>query len=477
MLRTTLSAGLFACTTAAVANPLAQLLAPTVSAVDSATTSLAGVAWQTDALRAAGPLGITILEEGTNGSGIGRVLAIEPIGTLIDDQLDGIGTPLIGLDGDGGFVDVGLLNGDDTANAGPDGLLGACVHCGDVNGNGGEIGVAALSGSDSANGSTIGVGLLNDDHTGSGALLGVAALSGQDAGQSSDGLAVGLLNEGEVLRLGFGGETQLSLSGLASEVGGTVGEIELVDGINIGGVSESPNPLLNIGVLGGDGAGTGGLIGVGVLVGDNSGQGDLAGVCILCGDNSGTGVSGIGAAVLSGDNAGTGGLAGAGVLTGDNSAQGGVLGAGVLVGDNAGLGEVLGVGALTGDGSGNGGLVGVGALTGDGSGNGGAIGAGVIGGDGSGSGELGVGALTGEAGAGAGVPPGLGNGSDDGDAIEVGLVDPFRNAGQADAGAGATGNAGSCEVSIKQVGVAGLKLKQGDCNKPKQARNIAGLQG
>ena len=172
MIRTVLASCALSFAATAAASPLPQIVAPVLSTL--ALPALGGMS----GLQAAGPVGLTILEEGDNGSGIGQVLALHPIGTLIDDQLDGLGTPLIGLDGDGGLADIGVFNGDDTANAGPDGLLGACISCGDINGNGGLLGIAALSGSNVANGSLIGLGLLNENNTGSGSLLGFAALSG-----------------------------------------------------------------------------------------------------------------------------------------------------------------------------------------------------------------------------------------------------------------------------------------------------------
>lgn len=462
MIRTLLATCALSFAANAAASPLPQIVTPVLNTL--ALPVLGGMS----GLQATGPIGLTILEEGDNGSGIGQVLALHPIGTLIDDQLDGLGTPLIGLDGDGGLADIGVFNGDDTANAGPAGLLGACVSCGDINGNGGLLGIAALSGSQVANGSLVGLGVLNENHSGHGGLLGVAALSGTNSGRSSEGLGIGILNAGETLRIDFGGQTRFSLAGAKNSIAGALGEIDLLPGINIGGVSRNPNALLNVGVLGGDHAGTGGLIGLAVLSGDHAGQGDLAGVCVLCGDNSGTASAGLGLAVLSGDAAGTGGLLGAGVLVGDNSAQGGLLGAGVLIGDNAGQGGLLGAGALSGDNSGSGDVLGAGVITGDNSGAGGVIGAGVIGGDESGSGMIGAGALNGN-------PVAAGNGGDsNGDAAlaDGGLADPFRSMQAQGAQSAAAADAGQlCTIAVKNVaGEVTQVVKTACVKRPTQSR-------
>src|SRR5436190_19656125 len=45
-----------------------------------------------------GPLGVTILQDGVNGSGVGNVLELGNA-AVIANQLDNIGTPLLGLDG------------------------------------------------------------------------------------------------------------------------------------------------------------------------------------------------------------------------------------------------------------------------------------------------------------------------------------------------------------------------------------------
>ena len=480
-------------------------------------TGLLGAQSLNGSHRMRGPLGITLLQEGADGSGIANVLDLGGA-KVVGDQLDNVlVTPLLGLDGNGGLVDVAVFDGNGTARAGDNGLASAAVISGSATGNGGLAavglingnstgntdklaGVAALSGNNAANGpiavgilngdntgnsgklagvaalsgnnagnGPIGVGILNGDNTGNGSQIGVAALSGTNAGNGGV-LGVSVLNKGELLKVSSG-DKSLGAADFVDAAITTAGKFPLIDqaGIAVGGGADAMpmthNPLLNVGALTGDNAGTQGLIGVGVLAGDNSGTGSLAGVCVLCGDNSGTGI--VGAAVLSGDNSGISkavqtdagtipGLAGVGVLTGNNSGNGGLVGTAVLAGDNAGNGSVAGAAALSGNntgnsdllgagvlnksltgngqigigalneaGAGNGEIAGVGALNGANSGNGGVIGSGVLNGDGSGNGgAVAVGALNGaDSGNGGVIGSGVLNGANSGNGlIGLGLI-------------------------------------------------------
>lgn len=405
-----------------------------------------------------GLLGITALQEGANGSGIGDVIDLGGF-SVIGDQLDNLGTPLLGLDGNGGLLDVGVLDGDGSAAAGSDGLGGIALISDSNTGNGGLLalgvlnedntgnadtlaGIAALSGDDAASG-PLAVGVLNGDNTGNGELIGLATLSGTNSG-SGDFLGISLLNEDQPLQITSDGAEVVSLNGVTTQLGTIGGSVPVVDesGLAIGGGSDytvtSSNDLINIGALTGDNAGTGGAIGVGVLAGDNSGSGSVAGVCILCGDGSGSGPLGVG--VLSGDGAGTSSdgtinsIAGVGVLSGDGSGNAtGLLGAGAVNGSGSGNGGTIGAGVLNGDDSGNGGTVGAGVLNGDGSGNGGTLAAGVLNGDGSGNGgSVGAGVLNGDtSGNGGAVGAGVlnGAGSANGGTLAVGAVNG-TNSGQ-----------------------------------------------
>lgn len=411
-----------------------------------------------------GLLGVTALQEGANGTGIGDVVDLSGF-SVVGDQLDNLGTPLLGLDGNGGLLDVGVLDGDGSANAGTDGLGGIALISDNNTGNGGLLaagvlnedntgnadtlaGLAVLSGDDAASG-PIGVGILNGDNSGTGDLIGLSALSGTNSGTGGE-LGISVLNQGEPLAISTSSTDTLTLAGLTSQASTFGSSVPVIDnsGIAVGGGSAySPttsNDLINIGALTGDSAGTGGAIGVGVLAGDGSGSGDVAGVCVLCGDSSGSGPLGVGVlsgssagtssdgaiaslagvGVLSGDDSGTAtGLAGAGVLNGDGSGTGGTIGAGVLNGDGSGSGGTVGAGVLNGDDSGNGGTLAVGALNGDGSGNGGTVGAGVLNGDGSGNGgSLAAGVLNGDGSANSGgVAVGAVNGTNSGQGGTVGV--------------------------------------------------------
>lgn len=480
-------------------------------------TSLLGAQSLNGSQRMRGPLGVTVLQEGADGSGIANVLDLGGA-RVVGDQLDNVlVTPLLGLDGNGGLADVAVFDGSGTARAGDNGLASAAVISGSRTGNGGLaavglingdntgntddlagvavlsgnnaangplavgilngdntgnsgelLGVAALSGDNAANG-PIGVGILNGDNSGNGSDIGVAALSGSNAGNGGF-LGVSVLNEGELLKVSSG-ENSLSAMDFVTAATTTAAMFPLVDqaGIAVGGGPDAMpmthNPLLNVGALTGDNAGTEGLIGVGVLAGDNSGTGTLAGVCVLCGDDSGTGL--IGTAVLSGDNSGVSkaipteagpiaGLAGVGVLTGDNSGTDGLVSTAVLAGDDSGNGSIagaaalsgsntgnsdligagvlnkaatgngqIGIGALNESGAGNGEIAGIGALNGAASGNGGIVGSGVLNGEGSGNGGVvAVGALNG-AGSGNGglIGSGVLNGANSGNGlIGLGLI-------------------------------------------------------
>lgn len=359
-----------------------------------------------------GFLDISVFETGPDGSGYPVILALtEPvIGQPLADLVLG---QMLGLGGENNMLDIAVLGGNQVGNTGNDGLLGTAVLSGadagnggllgigilndDNTGSGGLLGLAVLSGNNAGQGGALGVGLLNENNSGNGDQLALGVLSGTHSGQSSEGLGIGLLNDGDALHIMYGGDTLFTLDAAASQLAGLLPIGEIYDGIWIGTGEDvtSANDLLNIGVLAGDNAGSGGFIGVAVLSGDNAAQGSLIGLGVLNGDHSGNS-DGLGVAVLSGDNSGNGAL-GVGVLNGDNSGNGGFLGAGVLNGDNSGNGDVIGAGVLNGDNAGNGGQIGVGVLNGDGSGNGGTLGAGVLNGDESGNGgQIGAGVLNGD---------------------------------------------------------------------------------
>lgn len=313
----------------------------------------------------AGPLpaDVTVLENGSNGSGYNQVLGLgggNATSTLIGNQLNNtVGTPLLGLPtGTARPVDVAVLGGDGVGNSNATGLAG----------------VAVLSGSTVANGGLVGLGALNRDNSGNGQLLGAAVLSGRNSGNASQGLGVGLLNQGETVGVSAGGARVLTLAGLAGQAQGGL------PGIDMGGVAlaggkpvASSNPLVNVGVLAGDNAGNGGALGVAALSGSNAANAQLigigvlnqggsgkapVGIDVLSGSGSGVSSNGLGVAVLSGDKSGSGGAVGAGVLTGSGSGTGGTLGAGVLSGAGSGQSPMLGLAALSGTGSGRGGALG-----------------------------------------------------------------------------------------------------------------------
>ncbi|MES2683488.1 MAG: hypothetical protein V4650_08215 [Pseudomonadota bacterium] len=349
------------------------------------------------------PADVTVLENGSNGSGIRRVLGLggnNITSTVIGNQLNNtVGTPLVGLPtGTAQPIDVAILGGDGVGNSNVGGIAG----------------IAALSGSNVANGGLAGVGVLNRNNSGRGQLLGVAALSGRNSGHASQGLGVGLLNRGETLGVSAGGARVLTLGSVKSQAQGALPGLDM-GGLAIGGgkPTVSRNALLNAGVLAGDGAGSGGLVGVaalsgsdaanaqllgvGVLNQDGSSKG-LVGVDVLSGNGSGVSSNGVGIAALSGDGSGTGSMVGAGALTGSNSGTGGLVGAGLLSGSDSGRSQMAGVAALSGSGSGSGGAMGGDVAssspssTGDtGAGGGGAgdgsTGGGTGSGDGSGSGN------------------------------------------------------------------------------------------
>lgn len=332
--------------------PLAAVTTPIFAALPTPLTTLAPL-----------PADVTVLENGANGSGISQVLGLGSNGitpSLIGPQLNNtLVTPLLGLpSGTAQPVDVAILGGDGVGNSNLTGLAG----------------VAALSGNTVANGGLVGLGVLNGNNTGNGQLAGVAALSGTNSGNSTDGLGVSLLNRGETLRVSAAGAEVLSLASLTSQAQGALPGLDQ-GGLALGGglPVTSSNPLLNIGALAGDNAGSGGALGVAALSGNNAANAQAVGVGVLNQTGSanaplaidvlsasGSGISsnGAGIAVLSGDNSGVGGVAGAGVLTGSNSGTGGTLGAGVLSGANSGKSPTAGVAALSGEGSGSGGALG-----------------------------------------------------------------------------------------------------------------------
>ncbi len=351
-----------------------------------------------------GVAGISVLKNGADGSGYGYVLKLSTI-PIIGSQLNGVlVTPLLGLPSQGGLVDGGVLNGNATANAGSQGLLGFALISGSNNGNGGAaglgvlngnttgngslLGLAALSGANAGSGSLAGIGILNrGSFSGTGGLIGLGVLSGQGSGTGTL-VGVGLLNSQDGIHLCFAGNciSPTTIAGMASAL--PIPQSTILPGIVIGDSTApvvSSNPLLNVGLLSGTNSGTGGALGIGALAGSNSGQGSVAGACVLCGNNSGQGPLGV--AVLSGNNSGTG-MLGVGALVGNASGNGSILGTGVLTGDGSGNGSVIGAGVLGGVASGNGGTLGAGVLNGSGSGNGGTIGAGVLNGAGSANGGL-----------------------------------------------------------------------------------------
>ncbi|MES2884174.1 MAG: hypothetical protein V4709_05185 [Pseudomonadota bacterium] len=323
------------------------------------------------------PLDLTVLENGANGSGINQVLGLggnNVTSTLIGNQLNNtLVTPLLGLPrGTAQPIDVAVLGGDGVGNSNAAGVLGAAV----------------LSGSNVANGGLVGLGVLNENNSGNGQLLGVAALSGTNSGNASQGLGVGVLNRGETLGVSAAGARVLTLEGLAGQARGALPGLDQ-GGLAVGGGTPvtSSNPLLNLGLLAGDGAGSGGALGVAALSGNGAANAQLVGVGVLnqsgsakapvgvdvlSGSGSGVSSNGVGVAVLSGDNSGVGGVAGVGALTGSNSGTGGTLGAGVLSGAGSGKSPMTGLAALSGAGSGSGGALGgnVAGVGGGGAGNG-----------------------------------------------------------------------------------------------------------
>ena len=321
------------------------------------------------------PVDLTVLENGSNGSGYNQVLGLgsnNVTSTLIGNQLNNaLVTPLLGLPtGTAQPIDVAVLGGDGVGNSNATGVLGAAV----------------LSGHNVANGGLVGLGVLNEDNTGNGQLLGVAALSGTNSGNASQGLGVGVLNRGETLGVSAGGARVLTLSGLTGQARGALPGLDQ-GGLAVGGglPVTSSNPLLNIGLLAGDSAGSGGAIGVAALSGNGAANAQLIGVGVLNGtgsakapigidvlSGSGSGVSsnGAGVAVLSGNNSGVGGVAGAGVLSGAGSGKSPIAGLAALSGANSGSGGALG-GNVAGMAPGGGGTGGGGAGNGGGTGGGG----------------------------------------------------------------------------------------------------------
>lgn len=309
------------------------------------------------------PVDLTVLEDGANGSGYNQVLGLgggNVTSTLIGDQLNNtLVTPLLGLPrGTAQPIDVAVLGGDGVGNSNATGVIGAAV----------------LSGHNVANGGLVGLGVLNENNSGNGQLLGVAALSGSSSGNASQGLGVGVLNRGETLGVSAGGARVLTLAGLAGQARGALPGLDQ-GGVAVGGSAPaaSSNPLLNLGLLAGDKAGSGGALGVAALSGSGAANAQLVGVGVLNqggsanapigvdvlgGSGSGVSSNGVGVAVLSGDNSGAGGVAGVGALTGSNSGTGGTLGAGVLSGAGSGKSPMAGLAALSGAGSGSGGALG-----------------------------------------------------------------------------------------------------------------------
>ena len=287
------------------------------------------------------PVDATALENGRDGSGVNQVLGLgsnQITSTIIGQQLNNtLGTPLLGLPrGTAQPVDIAVLGGNGVGNSNAAGVAG----------------IAALSGNNVANGGLVGLGVLNGDRSGSGRLLGVAALSGRSSGRSSEGLGLSVLNRGESAGVYAQGAQVITLGSVASRAQGALPGLDN-SGLAIGGGKTvgSSNPLLNVGVLAGDRAGSGGMVGVAALSGNDAANAQLIGIGLLNGN-------GIGAAVLSGANSGLGGGLGAGVLTGDGSGKGGTVGVGALSGASSGSGGTAGVGALSGGGSGTGGMAG-----------------------------------------------------------------------------------------------------------------------
>ena len=384
--------------------PLAAITSQVFSALPAPLTTSAPL-----------PVDLTVLENGANGSGYNQVLGLggnNVTSTVIGNQLNNtLVTPLLGLPrGTAQPIDVAVLGGDGVGNSNATGVIGAAV----------------LSGHNVANGGLVGLGLLNKDNSGNGQLLGVAALSGRNSGNASQGLGVGVLNRGETLGVSAGGARVLTLEGLAGQARGALPGLDQ-GGLAVGGGAPvtSSNPLLNLGLLAGDRAGSGGALGVAALSGNGAANAQLIGVGVL--NQGGSANAPIGVDVLSGSGSGVSSSgAGVAVLSGDGSGKGGVAGAGVLTGSNSGTGGTLGAGVLSGAGSGTSPMAGLAALSGAGSGSGGALGGNIAGvgtgGDGSGGGGTG--------GNGGGVTDGnLGNGATAGGSSSAGSAFAYSGDG------------------------------------------------
>lgn len=338
-----------------------------------------------------------------------------------------------------------------------------------------------LPGLDAMESGAIEIGVADGNNDAHGSLLGASVLGSGDSGGSSQGLGVGVLNDGELLHLELAGGSLLAVP-LAHGLGTTVHDLarsltlplghalpnlSLLPGISLLGGTDTgiANPVLNLGVFVGDNGGSGGAIGLAVLSGRNTSEASLLGVGILNQGEGGSNASNFdwgSLAVLDGNGSGQGEWLGVSVLGGHNSgtAERG-LGLGLLnegeilhldlAGERYllipalpapldGLGNDLhatlrawlvpvgaflpalnaldGLSLLGGETGENNPLLNLGALAGDGAGSGGVIGLAVLSGNDSASGQsLGIGVLNGDNGSRANG--GHGNGSSD-----SGLINP-----------------------------------------------------
>ena len=183
----------------------------------------------------------------------------------------------------------------------------------------------------------IGIGILDGDGSGNGILLGISALGGGDSGQASQGLGIGVLNQDELIHLQIGGAEVVGiplangignalhdlLRALTVPVGNALPNLNLLPGISLLGGDDltSSNPLLNLGLLVGDNAGSGGAVGIALISGRDTAEASLIGIGVLNlgdgGESGRTGESDIG--ILDGERSGRGDLLGISVLGGDGS--------------------------------------------------------------------------------------------------------------------------------------------------------------
>ncbi len=442
--------GLGGPTAAPLTAPLSAAVTGPLSSLETAATPVTGAAPLPGLTppKAGGPIGATVLNDGTSNPNSGYdnvvqspilfndaagVVAVVPlVGPVLTDasnNLIGSGNggaiplpdngvnQLDPTNATGGMLDVGVFDGDGTANAA------------------GGIGAAVGSGSNTGNG-TIGVGVGNDTNTGNGSAIGIAALSDGRGGPvgNNDGsgqLGISALNQGDALTVcGMG-------------MCGGVGNAQAMTGNSIvipSSFMGQNNPLIT----------------AAILAGDNQGNGEaLISAAVLSGNNSGNGGT-IALGVLSGDNVGQGGLVGAGVLTGDNSATGSIA-AGVLTGNNS---------ALTNNGEAGRGLLAAGVLTGNNS---------AAGTQGSSAPPIGVTALSpGQNSSSTTVAPTVKVGAITGaDAARGGggpaLVTPGANPDDNDESAQNTDDSQLCQILAKdnRGRVKGKLREKAQCSKPK----------